>query len=81
LVISLRPLPLVRTLPWTSPDPRKHALTRELPLVEDPPTALFTSQNLITIDAVRAIHDMHMQRDVALVGVDDVALAHAGGRS
>jgi LacI family transcriptional regulator len=52
-----------------------YELTRELLLVEDPPTALFTSQNLITIDAVRAIHDMHMQRDIALVGFDDVALA------
>jgi LacI family transcriptional regulator len=54
---------------------RPYALTRELLLAEDPPTALFTSQNLITIDAVRAIHDLHMQREVALVGFDDVALA------
>ena len=52
-----------------------YALTRELLLVEDPPTALFTSQNLITIDAVRAVHDLGMQREVALVGFDDVALA------
>ena len=37
--------------------------------------ALFTSQNLITIDAVRAIHDLRLQREVALVGFDDVALA------
>jgi LacI family transcriptional regulator len=54
---------------------RPYALTRELLLAEDPPTALFTSQNLITIDAVRAIHDLRMQREVALVGFDDVALA------
>ena len=50
-------------------------LTRELLLADDPPTALFTSQNLITIDAVRAIHDLRLQRRVALVGFDDVALA------
>jgi LacI family transcriptional regulator len=47
---------------------------RELVLAEDPPTALFTSQNLITIDSVRAIHDLHMQRHFALIGFDDVAL-------
>jgi LacI family transcriptional regulator len=50
-------------------------LTRELLLGEDPPSALFTSQNLITIDAVRAVHDLGMQREIALVGFDDVALA------
>ena len=54
---------------------RPYALTRELLLAEDPPTALFTSQNLITIDAVRAIHDLRMQRRIAHVGFDDVALA------
>jgi LacI family transcriptional regulator len=42
---------------------------------DDPPTAIFTSQNLITIEAVRAIHDLSMQRKVAHVGFDDVALA------
>ena len=52
-----------------------YAVTRELLLAEDPPTALFTSQNLITIDAVRAIHDLGLQRQVAHVGFDDVALA------
>jgi LacI family transcriptional regulator len=48
--------------------------TRELLLGPDPPTAVFTSQNLITIDAVRAIHDLGLQRSVALVGFDDVVL-------
>jgi LacI family transcriptional regulator len=49
--------------------------TRELLLGDDAPTAVFTSQNLITIDAVRAIHDLGLQRSVALVGFDDVVLA------
>jgi LacI family transcriptional regulator len=49
--------------------------TRELLLGPAPPTAVFTSQNLITIDAVRAIHDLGLQQRVALVGFDDVALA------
>lgn len=49
--------------------------TRDLLLGPAPPTAVFTSQNLITIDAVRAIHDLGLQHRVALVGFDDVALA------
>ena len=49
--------------------------TREMLLSPQPPTALFTSQNLITIDAVRAIHDLGLQQRVALVGFDDVVLA------
>ena len=48
--------------------------TRELLLGDDPPTAIFTSQNLITIDAVRALHDLGVARSVALVGFDDVVL-------
>lgn len=48
--------------------------TRDLLLSSEPPTAVFTSQNLITIDAVRAIHDLGLARSVALVGFDDVVL-------
>jgi LacI family transcriptional regulator len=48
--------------------------TRELPLGPHPPTAVFTSQNLIAVDAVRALHDLGLQHRVALVGFDDVAL-------
>ncbi|MEA2394269.1 MAG: LacI family transcriptional regulator [Solirubrobacteraceae bacterium] len=54
---------------------RPYDVTRELLLGDDPPTALFTSQNLITIDAVRAIHDLGVQHAVAHVGFDDVPLA------
>ncbi len=39
------------------------------------PTALFTSQNLITIQAVQALHDLGLEHTVALVGFDDIALA------
>jgi LacI family transcriptional regulator len=49
--------------------------TRELLLARDPPTALFTSQNLITISAVLALHDLGVQCEVAHVGFDDVVLA------
>jgi LacI family transcriptional regulator len=54
---------------------RPYDLTYELLLADEPPTALFTSQNLITIAAVRAIHDLRVQRTIAHVGFDDVALA------
>jgi LacI family transcriptional regulator len=41
----------------------------------EPPTALFTSQNLITIGAFRALRRLRLQRRVALVGFDDFPLA------
>lgn len=41
----------------------------------DPPTALFTAQNLITIGAVRALRRLRAQDRVALVGFDDFPLA------
>lgn len=40
-----------------------------------PPTALFTSQNLVTIGAVRALRAAGARHEVALVGFDDVLLA------
>jgi LacI family transcriptional regulator len=51
------------------------AATRALLLCDGPPTAIFTSQNLITIDAVRVLHELGLQHRVALVGFDDVELA------
>jgi LacI family transcriptional regulator len=41
----------------------------------DPPTALFTAQNMITIGAVRALRRLGMEQRVALVGFDDFLLA------
>jgi LacI family transcriptional regulator len=41
----------------------------------DPPTALFSSQNLITMGAVRALRACGNQRRTALVGFDDLPLA------
>jgi LacI family transcriptional regulator len=51
------------------------AATHELLRVPDPPTALFTSQNLVTIGAVGVLHALGLQHSVALVGFDDVALS------
>jgi LacI family transcriptional regulator len=47
----------------------------ELLQLPDPPTALFTSQNLSTIGAIRALRSLGLERRVALLGFDDVALA------
>ena len=40
-----------------------------------PPDALFTSQNLITVGAVHALHSIGRQHDIALAGFDDVQFA------
>jgi LacI family transcriptional regulator len=56
---------------------QSRAVTHALLGLSDPPTALFTSQNLITIGAVSALHALGRQRAVALVGFDDIALAEA----
>ena len=41
----------------------------------DPPTALFTAQNLVTIGAVRALRRLGLERTVAVVGFDDFPTA------
>ncbi|SHN45154.1 LacI family DNA-binding transcriptional regulator [Cryptosporangium aurantiacum] len=48
-----------------------HALL-DLP---EPPTALFTAQNLVTIGAIRALRARGRQHSIALVGFDDFPLA------
>lgn len=44
-------------------------------LADTPPTALFTSQNVVTIGAIRALRALAFQDQVALVGFDDFPLA------
>ena len=51
--------------------------TEELFSGENPPTAVFAAQNLITIGAVEALRRMGRRHDVALVGFDDLTLADA----
>jgi len=41
----------------------------------DPPTALFSAQNLVTIGAIRALRRMGRERSVAVVGFDDFPTA------
>jgi LacI family transcriptional regulator, galactose operon repressor len=50
------------------------ATLRELFEAPEPPTALFTAQNLITLSAIRTLHHRGLQHSVALVGFDDVPL-------
>jgi len=51
-----------------------HAATLDLLLGPAPPTAVFASQNLIMIGAVRALRALGRHHEVALVGFDDVVL-------
>jgi LacI family transcriptional regulator len=43
-------------------------------VLPDPPTAIFTSQNLLTIGGIRALRNAGLQHQIALIGFDDVAL-------
>jgi LacI family transcriptional regulator len=54
-----------------------YQVTTELLSASDAPTAVFSSQNLITLEALRALHDSGRQGDVALIGFDDVPLFEA----
>ncbi len=51
------------------------AAVAELFAMTEPPTALFTGQNLITIGACRALRRLKLHQRVALVGFDDILLA------
>ncbi len=52
-----------------------YAAVQRLMRLETPPTALFTSQNLVTIGAVKALHHLGLQHQIALLGFDDVPFA------
>jgi LacI family transcriptional regulator len=49
----------------------------ELLTAGDPPTALFSAQNLITIGTVQRLRALDLHRKIALVGFDDLTLADA----
>jgi len=54
-------------------------LVRELLAMEDPPSALFTGNNLTTLGALSALNEqaVHVPDEVALVGYDDVPWPNA----
>ncbi|MDP9826668.1 LacI family DNA-binding transcriptional regulator [Kineosporia succinea] len=51
------------------------AAAAELLRGDDPPTAVFAAQNLVTIGVARALRQLGRERGVALVGFDDFPLA------
>lgn len=55
-------------------DAARAAVVR-LTSVANPPTAIFSSQNLVTIGAIRGLRERSLHWSTALVGFDDVALA------
>ncbi len=57
-----------------SPDEAGRAVHRLLNR-DPPPTALFASQNQVSVGAIRALHELGRHEDVALVGFDDLSLA------
>lgn len=52
-----------------------HRALRALLESDQPPTAVFSAQNLITIGAIHALREAGAEHSVALVGFDDVPLA------
>jgi LacI family transcriptional regulator len=56
------------------PEAAARAVDEMLALAE-PPTAFFAGQNLLTIGGVRALRRAGLEREIALIGFDDVPLA------
>jgi LacI family transcriptional regulator len=75
--LELARIPLDERIVWheaSSEEAAIQAATRMLRLPE-PPTALFTGQNVITIGASRALRALGLENTVAMVGFDDFPLA------
>lgn len=51
-----------------------YAAARRLLENPDPPTAIHSAQNLITVGVVRALRDLGLSHQIAVVGFDDVAM-------
>jgi LacI family transcriptional regulator len=74
LELGLRPRPQHAVHDLHSADAAAAAVDALL-TTDEPPTALFTSQNLVTIGAVRALQHRGLHNQVAVVGFDDFPLA------
>lgn len=64
---------LIRT-ELRDPDAAARAIDEMLALTK-PPTAFFTGQNLLTIGGVHALRQARREREIALIGFDDLPLA------
>ncbi len=51
-----------------------HAATLELLALDEPPTAIYAAQNLVTMGVVRGLRSAGKHHDTALVGFDDVPM-------
>jgi LacI family transcriptional regulator len=64
---------------WHEPNLRtegdSRAVVHRLMAEPDPPTAIFASQNIVGVGAIRALHELGLQHEVALIGFDDLLLA------
>jgi LacI family transcriptional regulator len=72
--LGLEPDPAIVSTGLRSVDVAAVAVT-ELFRAADPPSALFTAQNLVTIGALRALRELGLEHTTALVGFDDIVLA------
>jgi LacI family transcriptional regulator len=43
--------------------------------IDNPPTALFTSHHLVTLGAIRALHDLKLEQRIALISFGDIVMA------
>ena len=56
-------------------EPTAEAAVERMMSLSEPPTALFTAQNNITVGAIRVLQRLELEHSVALVGFDDFPLA------
>jgi LacI family transcriptional regulator len=52
-----------------------YTAVRGLMQLHNPPSALFTSHYPVTLGAVRALHELRLEQEIALIGFDDIVLA------
>ena len=69
--VSTRDIPVIENL-----HDAESARLATLDLFErpEPPTAIFSAQNLVTIGVIHALRELGLHREIALVGFDDVPL-------
>ena len=54
---------------------QSYTAVAELMRMDNPPTALLTSHHLVTLGAVRALHDLRLEQRVALISFADIVMA------
>lgn len=69
--VATRDIPVIEDL---HDEGSARAATIALLTSPNPPTAIFSAQNLVTIGALHALRELGRHRDTALVGFDDVPL-------